>query len=151
MIFFQPKKGRITYSKQYLYPTEVSTFTAGVSPLILEYESEIIAPSICYELSNREHYEYAAQNKATVYLASVLNSVGGVDADLKKLSNIAKKYKMITFMANFIGESGGYRCAGKSSVWNKNGQIIKQLSDNEEGIIIYDTKTSEVLVLTNAR
>lgn len=149
MIVFQPKKGRITYSKQYLYPTEVSTFTAGVSQLILKYETEIVAPAICYELSNKEHYEYAAQNKATVYLASVLNSVGGIDADLKKLSDIAKNYKMVTFMANFIGESGGYKCAGKSSVWNKNGEIIKQLGDKEEGIIIYDTKTSETITFTN--
>jgi len=31
MIIFQPRKDRMTYSKQYLYPTEVSTFKAGNS------------------------------------------------------------------------------------------------------------------------
>lgn len=74
MIIFQPRKGRMTYSKQYLYPTEVATFKAGNNPLVLEFETEIVAPAICYELSNMEHYEFAAQNNATVYLASVLNS-----------------------------------------------------------------------------
>ncbi|PKQ64373.1 carbon-nitrogen hydrolase family protein [Labilibaculum filiforme] len=149
MIIFQPLKDRITYSKQYLYPTEVSIFTARFNPIVLECETEIVAPAICYELSNKEHYEFAAENNATVYMASVLNSVNGVDSDLKKLSDIARNYKMVTFMANFIGESGGYKCAGKSTIWNDNGEMIKQLGDKEEGLIIYDTKTREVLTTTS--
>lgn len=149
MILFQPRKGRMTYSKQYLYPTEVSTFKAGNNPLVLEFETEIVAPAICYELSNKEHYEFAAQNNATVYLASVLNSINGIDSDLKKLSDIARNYKMVTFMANFIGDSGGYKCAGKSTIWNDNGEMIKQLGIKEEGLIIYDTKTREILTTTH--
>jgi predicted amidohydrolase len=141
MIIFRPARERTTYSKQYLYPTETSIFTPGFNPLVLEFENDIVAPAICYELSNKEHYEFAAQNKATVYLASVLNSVNGVDADLKKLSDIARNYKMITFMANYVGESGGYECAGRSSVWNTRGEIMGQLGDKEEGLIIYDTRT----------
>lgn len=149
MIIFRPGKERITYSKQYLYPTEVSVFTAGFNPLVLEFESDIVAPAICYELSNKAHYEYAAQNNANVYLASVLNSVGGIDSDLKKLSDIARDYKMVTFMSNFIGESGGYKCAGKSSVWNDKGEIIKQLGEKDEALIIYDTKTKEIITVTD--
>ena len=149
IIFFRPEKERITYSKQYLYPTEVSIFTAGINPLVLEFGTEIVAPAICYELSNKEHLEFAAKNNATIYLASVLNSIGGIDADLKKLSDIAKNYKMTTLMANFIGTSGGYECAGKSSVWNENGELISQLGNKDEGIIILDTETKEIITFTN--
>ncbi|HEX3008141.1 MAG TPA: carbon-nitrogen hydrolase family protein [Bacteroidales bacterium] len=148
MIIFRPGKERTTYSKQYLYPTEVSIFTAGFNPLVLEFDTATVAPAICYELSNKEHYEFAAQNNATVYLASVLNSVNGVDADLKKLSDIARNYKMMTFMANFVGESGGYKCAGKSSVWNTNGELIEQLDDKEAGLIIYDTTTGKSSIVS---
>lgn len=148
MIIFKPQKGRMTYSKQYLYPTEVSIFTAGNRPLVLKFETEIVAPAICYELSNKGHHEFAAQNNATVYIASVLNSFNGIDSDLKKLREIAKNYKMVTFMANYIGESGGYQCAGKSSIWNENGEIIKQLGSTEEGLIIYDTTTREAFTVT---
>lgn len=151
MVIFQSQKERMTYSKHYLYHTEVPIFTAGTNPFVLKFESEIIAPAICYELSNKEHHEFAAQNNATVYIASVLNSVGGVDSDLQKLSDIARKYNMVTFMANFIGESGGYKCAGKSSVWNEKGELVKQLGDNDEGLIIYDAKTKEVLVTNNVK
>lgn len=145
MILFRPFKERITYSKQYLYPTEVSIFTAGVNPLVLNVESDIVAPAICYELSNREHHEVAVKQNATVYMASVLNSVAGVDGDLKKLADIAKTYKMVAVMANFVGESGGYKCAGKSSVWNDKGELVAQLGGEEEGLIIYDTIKKELI------
>lgn len=101
----------------------------------------MIAPAICYELSNAEHAEYASRQHATIYMASVLNSVNGVDADIEKLSHIASTYQMTTFMANYVGISGGYPCAGKSSVWDSEGRLIAQLDDKTEGTILYDTET----------
>ena len=56
MIIFHPYKERVTYSKQYLYPSEEGIFTAGHTPCIIPYdEKNRIAPAICYELSNSEH------------------------------------------------------------------------------------------------
>jgi predicted amidohydrolase len=127
-----------------LYPPEKSVFTAGKNPLILNLETEVVSPAICYEASNKAHYEYASQNNATIYIASVLSSTGGIEAELKNLSDIAKNKKMATFMANYIGKSGGYECAGKSSVWNEKGELIGQLGDKNEGIIIFDTITKEI-------
>jgi len=145
MIIFQPDKDSTVYSKQYLYPTEIGIFTAANNPLIIHFDGDhIIAPAICYELSNEEHQKNANDNNATIYMASVLNSVNGVDADIEKLSRIAAKYKMTTFMSNYIGQSGGYECAGKSSIWNDEGELIAQLSDKAEGLLIYDTETKKV-------
>lgn len=148
MILFQPNKKRITYSKQYLYPTETGIFTPGSTPCIVPFDEEhIVAPAICYELSNDDHVEYAHRMKANVYIASVLNSIGGVDADIERLSKIASTYKMFTFMSNYVGESGGYQCAGKSSVWNMEGELVAQLDDKMEGTLLYDTKTGTVDVI----
>jgi predicted amidohydrolase len=142
MIIFQPNKERLTYSKQHLYPSEIGIFSTGNTPLIIDFDNEnIIAPAICYELSNSEHSQNAKLNNANIYIASVLNSVNGVEEDINKLSNIAKKYNMTVFMANYIGNSGGYICAGKSSVWDENGKLIDQLDSHTEGILLYDTKT----------
>ena len=59
-------------------------------------------------------------------------------------------------MANYVGESGGYKCAGKSSVWDTTGKLIGQLDGETEGILIYDTETKDIvketlddLILTN--
>jgi predicted amidohydrolase len=145
MIIFQPDKAPITYSKQHLYPTETDYFSPGITPVYLHINETVVAPAICYELSIPEHSAAAHQNKASVYLASVLNSVTGVDADLLKLSNIAQKYHMTTLMANYVGESGGYVCAGKSSVWHADGSLAAQLDGKNEGILIYDTTTKEVV------
>jgi predicted amidohydrolase len=145
MIIFQPGKERITYSKQYLYPTEKDIFTPGNIPCIIPLDkANIIAPAICYELSNKEHAAYAYKMNATIYIASVLNSVNGVDADIEKLSNTASTYKMTTFMSNYIGESGGYECAGKSSIWNTEGELIAQLDNRTEGILTYNTLDKSV-------
>ena len=145
MIIIQPYKERITYSKQYLYPPEKSIFTAGKNPLVLNFETEVVSPAICYETSNEAHCEYASQNNATIYIASVLSSIRGIDAELKKLSDIAKNKNMVTFMANYVGKSGGYECAGKSSVWDTTGKLIGQLETGTEGILIYDTETIEIV------
>lgn len=149
MIIFRPNKERVTYSKQYLYPTEKGIFTVGYTPYIISYDEENrIAPAICYELSNTEHTDYARKMNATVYMASVLNSVNSVDADIEKLSKIASTNQMTTFMSNYIGESGGYECAGKSSIWNSKGELIAQFDDKTEGILIYDTQTEAIDSIT---
>jgi len=147
MIIFQPNKERITYSKQYLYPPEKAIFTAGSNPLILKFGTEVISPAICYEISVKAHCEYACQNNATIYLASVLSSINGIEDELKKLSAIAMNKKLVTFMANYVGESGGYQCAGKSSVWNENGELIGQLGDKKEGMLIFDTNSKELSLI----
>ncbi|MBI9033826.1 MAG: carbon-nitrogen hydrolase family protein [Bacteroidales bacterium] len=149
MIIFQPHKERITYSKQYLYPTELQIFKAGKNPLVLDFETEVVSPAICYEASNKAHCEYAKRNNATIYIASVLSSVNGIDTELKKLADIAKNNNLVTFMANFVGKSGGYECAGKSSVWNEKGELIGQLGGKEEGLIIFDTKSKEIITASN--
>ena len=148
MIIFQPNKERITYSKQYLYPPEEPIFKAGKNPLVLNFETEVVSPAICYEISNKAHCEFAKRNNATIYIASVLSSINGIDADMKKLSDIAKHNDLVTFMANYVGESGGYKCAGKSSVWDTTGKLIGQLDSETEGILIYDTETKEIVKKT---
>lgn len=145
MIIFQPKRERVTYSKQYLYPTQVCHFTPGQKQIYLNIGDSIIAPAICYDLSNPEHSKKAYEDNANIYIASVLSDVDDIDSDIKKLSAIACKYEMNVFMANFIGQSGGFECAGKTSIWNKEGNIVGQLNDKNEGLLVFDTATYEVI------
>lgn len=150
MLIFQPGKERATYSKQYLFPPEKEVFSSGKEQVFIQLNGQIIAPAICYELSNPEHSEKARQHHARFYMASVLNSVSGVGNDLHKLSHIAQQHQMTTFMANYVGQSGGYDCAGKSSVWDEEGKLLKQLDSQAEGLLIYDTrsKSAEVILVT---
>ena len=138
-IVFQQNQPRQTYSKQFLHSSENPFFIAGTEQLLLAENK--IALAICYELSVPEHSANAFQKGADIYIASTVNSYNGVDKDLAILSNIAQQYSMTVLMANCIGQTGEYNCAGKSSVWNKQGKLIGQLNDVDEGILIFDSET----------
>ncbi|MGG5210742.1 carbon-nitrogen hydrolase family protein [Chryseobacterium sp. MIQD13] len=142
-IIFQPGKKRSIYSKNNLFRTETGIFSKGDLPYQLDILQNKISLAICYDLSDPIHSQQAYQAGSNIYTASVLNSVNGIDDDLIKLSDIAKKYNMHVLMANFTGESGGYKCAGKSSIWNNKGQLIAQLNDQNEGIIILNTENNQ--------
>ena len=144
MLLFQPNKPRIIYSKEYLHPGEEKYFISGKNSPPITFENNKLAFAICYETSILEHSKKAYKNGANIYIASVLNSINGVDKDINRISDIAKKYKMTAVMANLVGKSGGYDCAGKSSVWNNEGLLIGQLDDTNEGIAIFDTETKEL-------
>jgi predicted amidohydrolase len=147
-IIFQAHKPRQLYSKQFLHTDEDIYFTPGSASIILKQEQYKIALAICYELSVSAHATIAAKNEATVYIASVLNSVQGVDKDINRLAAIAKEYGMLTLMANYVGVSGGYTCAGKTSIWNTSGKIIGQLDDVEQSLLIVDTDTMQVKTIS---
>ncbi|PQA92362.1 hypothetical protein B0A69_15050 [Chryseobacterium shigense] len=143
-IIFQPKKRREVYSKRHLFPTETAVFSKGNTFCQLEILQNKISLAICYDLSDPLHSQEAYQAGSNIYTASVLNSFNGIDEDISKLSTIAEKYHMHVVMSNFIGESGGYECAGKSSVWNNDGSLLGQLNSEDEGILILDTENNLV-------
>ncbi|TGV04717.1 carbon-nitrogen hydrolase family protein [Flavivirga rizhaonensis] len=145
MVLFQPNKSRMTYSKEYLHPGEEDYFVSGTNLNPITFKNNKLAFAICYETSIPEHSEKAFKNGANIYIASVLNSTNGVDKDINRISDIAKKYKMVAVMSNLVGESGNYDCAGKSSVWNNKGKLIEQLDGNNEGILIFDTDTEKII------
>lgn len=143
-IIFQPGKRRDIYSKRNLFSTEASIFSRSEGFCQLNILQNKISLAICYDLSDPEHSQEAYQAGSNVYTASVLNSVNGIDDDLVKLSNIAKKYHMHVLMANFTGKSGGYECAGKSTVWNNNGSLLGELNRENEGLLILNMENNQV-------
>ncbi|WP_419869734.1 carbon-nitrogen hydrolase family protein [Chryseobacterium sp. CT-SW4] len=143
-ILFQPQKKREIYSKKHLFPTEVGIFTKGENFYELDVLQNRISLAICYDLSDPLHSTHAFQQGSQIYFTSVLNSVNGIEDDLQKLSHIGKKYSMSVMMANFIGESGGYTCAGRTSAWNNEGKLIGQLDDVQEGILILNTENNQI-------
>jgi predicted amidohydrolase len=147
MFIFQPHQPQQIYSKQYLHSDEFPWFVNGDQPVFLSHGNEKIAPAICYELSVPEHSENAHSNKATVYIASVAEHVKGIEKSNKKLPGIAEKYGMIVLRANMVGPSDNFIGAGQSAIWNNKGQMLAQLNETDEGLLIIDTNTMDVINL----
>lgn len=145
LVLFQPHQAKQTYSKQYLHSDEEEFFISGQSSTGLIGDKTNIALAICYELSVPEHAENAFQNGAGIYVASVAKTAKGVEQAIKRLAEIAARYSMTVLMANCVGRCDGDECAGKTSIWNKEGVLVGQLNDTHEGIIIFDPDTQELI------
>ena len=151
MVLFQPHKARQTYSKKYLHPDEEEFFISGESSAGLPGNKPNIALAICYELSVPEHSENAYKSGAEIYIASVAKSADGVEKAIKTLSDIATKYSMTVLMSNCVGLCDGFECGGKTSIWNNKSLLAGQLNDTDEGILIIDTETRELIEKTTNR
>jgi len=145
MLLFQPHKGRCTYAKSYLHPDEERFFVQGRSSPHLKVNQTNIALAICYEISVAEHLESALEFGPQVYFASVAKFVNGVGKAAERLSGIARDCAMTVVMSNCVGISDGSQCAGKTSVWSNGGVLMGQLNDTDEGMIVFDTETHEVI------
>jgi len=135
MVLFQSNQSRRTYSKRYLHPDEEAFFIAGQSDTGFLNGDQSMALAICYELSIPNHSEEAFKSGAKIYIASVAKTTDGVDRAYRSLTHIASKYSMTVLMSNCVGQCNGVECVGKSSIWNKQGDLIGALDDSTEGIL----------------
>jgi predicted amidohydrolase len=149
MILFQPNQARQLYAKKYLHPDEEPFFIRGESTVSLIGNENNIALAICYELSVPEHSTNAHKSGAQIYIASVAKTADGVEKAAKTLSDIAKNYSMTVLMSNCLGYCDNFESAGKTAVWNNHGTLAGQLNDVQEGILIFDTNTKEVIEITS--
>jgi predicted amidohydrolase len=148
MVIFQPLQPRLTYSKQYLHPDEYPYFTPGQNPVILTAFSHQLAPAICYESLLPEHSENAFQCGADIYVASVAKSAKGVEKADKHFPALAKKYGMTVLMSNCIGPCDDFESAGNTSVWNQEGLLVGRLNGSNEGLLLIDTESGDMIEKT---
>lgn len=148
MLIFQPQKERKLYAKQYLHEDELPFFSQGKNYHGPVAGREDLALSICYELSVEAHAEAACNRGASIYLASAVKTVAGVEKAHQRLAQIATEQDMITMMVNCVGECEGQPAGGKSAIWQGGSEPLKTLGSSEEALLIIDT---ESLTVTESR
>ena len=143
MVIFQPNKPPQVYTKQYLHNDELPYFIAGEGQVSLDEGR--IALSICYELSVPEHAAAAHEQGAQVYVSSVAKSVTGAAKAIETLSGMAGKYGMAVLFSNCLGHCDDFDGGGRTAVISRDGRLLAQLNDTDEGVLILDTDTEEVV------
>jgi len=143
ILLFHPNRPRQVYAKKYLHPDELPFFEKGHNAKYLIADTTI-GLAICYELSIPAHINNAHKNGAKMYLASVAKTKKGVQAAGKRLSELAKNYQFPTLMVNSVGYCDNFEAAGQSAVWDAQGNLLEQLTDTEEGLLIYDTASGKI-------
>lgn len=139
MLIFQPRKERITYSKQILHEDELPYFVPGTEQVYSNIKNEKIAFAICYESMQSTHFLHAYNTNITMYVASVAKTDEGVQKGDTHYQNITAKYPTTIVMANAIGTCDNFVSAGQSAVF-KNGKQIAQLNKTQEGFLLFDTE-----------
>ena len=137
MLIFQPKQKRVVYSKQMLHTDELPYFACGNDQTILNIKGKKIAIGICYETLQREHFLNASKKDADIYIASVAKPKGGIEKAHKHFPQIANEFNTPILMSNCIGHCDNFMSVGQSAVWNKKGELIEQLNNNNQGLLIY--------------
>ena len=142
LVFYRPALEPAVYAKRILHEDEVPFFVPGQDPLVLELASEAgdrrLVPAICYESLQPEHAEQAAELGADVYLASVAKPNRGLEKARLYFPAMAKRHGLAVVMANCIGPSDNFVGAGGSAAWDRSGERLAQLSDDEEAWFAVD-------------
>ena len=144
MVIFQPHQPRLKYAKQILHEDEYPYFVCGTESIILQLNGIKIAPAICYESLQPKHLEEAVKQAADLYLASVAKSQNGIIKANKYYSIAAKKHSIPILLSNCIGFCDNYESVGQSAIWDKNGELMAQLTPNKEGLLVYDRDTQGI-------
>lgn len=148
-IFFQPDKGRLLYSKQILHDDELPYFVSGRNQLFITNKRKKIAFGICYETLKREHFTQAVENKADIYIASVAKPDRGIEKAYLHFPSMAKEFNIPILMSNCIGCCDNFLSNGKSAAWNRGGELMAQLDEQNQGLLIYDTELEKANILQN--
>lgn len=141
MMVFQPHHERLVYAKKYIHPDEEEFFVPGQNFPTINIAANTIALAICYELSVLAHADEAFKNGATIYIASVAKFMNGIDKATQRLSEIARTQNVFVLMSNCIGHADGSICAGNTAAWNRQGVLLAQLDESNEGIVLLNTET----------
>jgi len=140
LLFFSPNTKRFSYAKQILHMDELPYFVAGNQKNSFSIENQKIAFGICYESLQTSHVEQSVQNECTLYIASVAKSEDGMKKAMTHFHEMASRFKIPIFLSNAVGPSDNFICAGQSSAWNRDGVLLQQLDQTNEGFIIYDSE-----------
>lgn len=147
MLIFQPNQARRLYAKQHLHEDEMPWFVPGNTAGTWKQNGDVLTPAICYESLLPEHAAAAAAEGTSVYLASVAKSATGLEKAHVHYPLIARKYGMAVVLSNSIGFCDNFVSAGGSAVWDEKGMCKSQLNSQEEGMLIFDTKTGAVVAI----
>lgn len=149
LLIFQPNEDRTYYSKRLLHEDELPYFVPGKDAVYLTIDQVKLSFGICYESLQRASFIEAVENNADLYIASVAKSKSGMEKANMYFPTVAQEFDTPVLLSNAIGLCDNFTSYGQSSVWNKEGLLLVQMSDSAQGLVLYDTEseTSEVINL----
>jgi predicted amidohydrolase len=114
------------YLKQYLHPGEEVAFVAGAEGTPFALEGHRVGVAICADITHREHARAAARSGASIYATSCFLTERGYDLDAALLRDYARVHRMTVLLANYGAPIEGWRAAGRSAIWSREGRLLAE-------------------------
>lgn len=124
------------YRKRFLHPGEEQYFQASDDMVVCSFCGVEVGVAICADVNNPQHSEDTSKLGANIYSAGVAMTPNGIDEAESNLSVSSLRYGLLTVMANHASTTGGYSMAGRSAIWNEQGEIIAQAEGEGECLVI---------------
>jgi predicted amidohydrolase len=131
-----PDGSLATYAKQYLHSGEDEVFTPGCHGVCVTVGETRAALAVCADITHAEHAQQAAVLGAQLYAAGMLLSERGYPAETAMLQGYAREHRMAVLLANYGGPTGGWQPAGRSAVWDEQGELVVAAPGLGEQLVI---------------
>jgi predicted amidohydrolase/LPS sulfotransferase NodH len=140
-LIFSPGQSFI-YAKNHLHGGEEMFFSPGDQTCVLNIKGRQVGLAICADTNHPDHARDAADHGASIYAAGVLLNENAYASDTALLQTYASKHGMLVVMANYSKHTGGWTPAGKSAIWDEEGQQVTK-ADGTENALVLATRHAE--------
>ena len=124
------------YRKMHLGGTEPRFFLPGRESLILAALGQKVGLAICADSSRDTHPETYAAQGAGIYATGVFLNAEWYEADAPRLGDHARRFHLLTVMANHGASIGSHESVGRSAIWAPGGALLVQASGTESVLLI---------------
>jgi len=135
LIIISPSGDIDTYEKIHLHPGEEKYFSKGNNHHVMSLSNTKIANAICADANHLDHVRTCSKLGASIYIAGVLISETGYQADTAAMSQYARKYNLLVAMANHNKPTGGWTPFGQSALWSNKG-LLARANQHQNAILV---------------
>ena len=124
-------------SKNYLYGTENDFFAPGTEAEVIAIKGFRIGVGICFDSAHSQHIKSLKNKGMDIFIGSSLYGKGkGKIEMIRNYSQISSNHNILSAVANYANKTGEWISCGNSSFYDTNGEIYKNLEDQEEKLLI---------------
>lgn len=139
-----PSRQTDVYRKRFVHPDEDPFFVSGDKTVIRRTGGQRIGVAICADIHNEKHSADVAKAGADIYAAGVAISPDGIDRAHDVMAQYATSYGLVTIMANYSEDTGGFQIAGQSAIWAPDGNLLAMAkSPINECLVIARSKENQ--------
>ncbi|WP_229518488.1 carbon-nitrogen hydrolase family protein [Massilia sp. PAMC28688] len=148
VIAFHPGGHTSTYRKHFLYQDEERYAAPGSAiSQVIDVRAVPVALAVCYDVRDQRHPHAAVMAGATIYAAGSVVTPGGIEQELATLRHYASLFSMGILFANHARRTGAFDCAGRSSIWLPDGQLLVQAPGQGECLVTGDEDNGAVIAV----